>query len=110
MLNRRSFLVAIGAALTLDPERALFVPGKKLISIPKARLVTDEAAIRSYIELCHKQAAETFGRWLDRQALSGGYVPAGFSDADLSRYGGWEPLDSVQYYQVSGFTGMTLHA
>lgn len=33
MVNRRGFLAAL-AGLTLDPERALWVPGKKLISIP----------------------------------------------------------------------------
>ncbi len=34
MLNRRGFLAAIAAAVTLDPEKLLWVPGKKLISIP----------------------------------------------------------------------------
>lgn len=37
-MNRRGFLSALlgtASALALDPERALFVPGKKLISIPK---------------------------------------------------------------------------
>ena len=33
-MNRRSFLSALAASLVLDPERALWVPGKKLISIP----------------------------------------------------------------------------
>ena len=36
-LNRRGFLGALAAALVLDPERALWVPGKKLISIPAKR-------------------------------------------------------------------------
>lgn len=38
-LNRRGFLGALGAAIagaTLDPERALWVPGRKLISVPAA--------------------------------------------------------------------------
>jgi len=37
MMNRRGFFGLLGgavAALTLDPEKALWVPGKKLISIP----------------------------------------------------------------------------
>lgn len=34
-MNRRGFLGAIAAALVLDPERALWVPGAKKISIPK---------------------------------------------------------------------------
>jgi hypothetical protein len=35
--SRRAFLsiLGIGAAMVADPERALWVPGRKLISIPK---------------------------------------------------------------------------
>lgn len=33
-MNRRGFLGALAAALVLDPERALWVPGKKVVSIP----------------------------------------------------------------------------
>src|SRR5262249_45521890 len=36
-MNRRAFLAALAGA-TLDPERLLWVPGKKLISIPPARV------------------------------------------------------------------------
>ena len=45
MLNRRGFIGSLGAALagaTMDPERAVWVPGRKLISIPKPTLVTSE--------------------------------------------------------------------
>lgn len=46
MTSRRGFLGAIAAALTLDPERALWVPGKKLISVPAPRpLPSGEASI-----------------------------------------------------------------
>lgn len=34
-MNRRSFLAALAAGLALDPERALWRPGAKLISVPK---------------------------------------------------------------------------
>jgi hypothetical protein len=40
-LNRRGFLGAIGAAVaaaTLDPERALWIPGAKVYSIPAPRV------------------------------------------------------------------------
>ena len=37
-MNRRFFLGSLLATATLDPERLLWVPGKKLISIPKPRL------------------------------------------------------------------------
>lgn len=33
-MNRRNFLATLLSGLTLDPEKALWVPGKKLISIP----------------------------------------------------------------------------
>ena len=58
MTSRRGFLGSIAtfaAACTLDPELALFVPGKKLISIPKPRgrggntLVTHLEIIRTKI-------------------------------------------------------------
>ncbi len=35
MNTRRGFLAALIGAAVLDPERLLWVPGKKLISIPK---------------------------------------------------------------------------
>ena len=43
-MNRRGFfgLLAGAAALALDPEKALWVPGKKLISIPSGGLMTSE--------------------------------------------------------------------
>lgn len=34
-MNRRSFLAALAGAFVADPERLLWVPGKKMISIPK---------------------------------------------------------------------------
>jgi hypothetical protein len=40
VLNRRSFFASLAggaAALTLDPDKLLWVPGKKLISIPAPR-------------------------------------------------------------------------
>ena len=36
-MNRRSFLSALAGAMVLDPERAIWRPGAKLISIPKPR-------------------------------------------------------------------------
>lgn len=36
----RALLVAAGAAPTLDPDRLLWVPGKKLISIPPPPIVS----------------------------------------------------------------------
>lgn len=33
-MNRRAFFASLVAACVLDPERLLWVPGKKMISIP----------------------------------------------------------------------------
>ena len=45
-LGRRGFLGALAAALVFDPERALWRPGEKLISIPKPRDLRSEAIAR----------------------------------------------------------------
>jgi|ERR1019366_2426481 hypothetical protein len=37
-MNRRGFLAALAGLMVADPERLLWVPGKKLISIPKPLL------------------------------------------------------------------------
>lgn len=37
-MNRRSFLATLAAGLTLDPERLLWRPGAKMISIPKRKI------------------------------------------------------------------------
>lgn len=37
-MNRRGFLAALLGTAVLDPERLLWVPGKRLISIPAADL------------------------------------------------------------------------
>lgn len=58
-MNRRGFLGALAGAIagaTLDPERALWRPGAKLISIPPvapvSRVVTPEG-----IEICVRYVA-----------------------------------------------------
>lgn len=40
-MNRRGFLGSLLAAATFDPERALWTPGKKTISIPAPRVDND---------------------------------------------------------------------
>jgi hypothetical protein len=44
-MNRRGFLATLIAGAVLDPERLLWVPGKKLISIPKPPLVDPRLVI-----------------------------------------------------------------
>lgn len=52
-MNRRAFLslIATGLAATTDPERLLWQPGRKLISIPKPCLVEARVlAINGWME------------------------------------------------------------
>lgn len=71
-MNRRAFLSTIAASLTLDPERLLWVPWKKLVSIPK---VSNERAIQEYIDSYNERAAHHFMHLLDHE-LSKDYSPA----------------------------------
>lgn len=48
-MNRRAFLSALAATFVIDPERALFVPGRKLISIPKPTPI--RVSVASIVEL-----------------------------------------------------------
>jgi hypothetical protein len=55
-LGRRGFLGLLGGAaaeLVFDPERALWVPGKKLISIPAPS--EDERILRAIAEITRQQ-------------------------------------------------------
>jgi len=72
-MNRRGFLGFLGAAIagaTLDPERLLWEPGKKLISIPPIVTTCDDLAVRAYVELCYKSAAIEFGNYMDAMVLN----------------------------------------
>jgi hypothetical protein len=44
-MNRRSFLAALAAGFAFDPERLLFVPGKKTFSIPKPRVGPEDSTV-----------------------------------------------------------------
>ena len=61
-MNRRGFLSILGvvaATAVLDPERLLWVPGAKTISIARPQSIQD------YIERCHEDAMRTFGCYMD---------------------------------------------
>lgn len=48
-MNRRAFFAALagaGSAFALDPDRALWVPGRKLISIPRDPLTVTVACFQ----------------------------------------------------------------
>jgi hypothetical protein len=47
-MNRRTFLSALAATFVADPEKALWVPGKKLISVPKPRVSPAWAVLHSF--------------------------------------------------------------
>ena len=55
MLNRRAFLAAIAAA-AVDPERLLWVPGKRRIFIPKGLVSPDKFVVDERIHVI----------WLDK--------------------------------------------
>jgi hypothetical protein len=59
-MNRRAFLAAI-AGLTLDPERLLWRPGAKLISIPKPVMVDREPFVTVF-ERWQKEQEHRFVR------------------------------------------------
>jgi hypothetical protein len=48
LIERRSFLAALAGAFVADPERLLWIPGAKTISIPRPPF-PDEALIAAYI-------------------------------------------------------------
>src|ERR1700735_1947330 len=58
-IKRRSFLAGL-ATLALDPERLLWVPGKKLISIPSPVVLPDLVAqiISAQMEVLRPKLAE----------------------------------------------------
>lgn len=64
-MRRRGFLGLIGAALAgavMDPDRALWVPRKRLISIPKPTVTSPEGMSIRHI----RQFDARQGVWLDR--------------------------------------------
>jgi hypothetical protein len=63
-VNRRGFLSLLGTTLgaaTLDPERLLWTPGEKTISIPKnIALARNAAALRAQLEFMRPRMLEIF--------------------------------------------------
>ncbi len=72
-MNRRGFLGAIIAGLAFDPERLLWVPGKKLISVPKPRttigyLIREVWWGQGVVVRLHEPIFEdSFDYWYDRR-------------------------------------------
>lgn len=56
--TRRGFLAAMAGAFVVDPERALWVPGKRTISIPK------DLNVEAELERSYREAVLTFQRFL----------------------------------------------
>ena len=79
-LNRRGFFGLLGgavAAITLDPEKALWVPEKKLISIPKP-LVLDDVSVRFV-----RSYDPAGGQFISRMDVYWGFVPARVDYAEV---------------------------
>ena len=60
VMNRRGFLGLLSAALTLDPERLLWRPGAKLISIPQPRPIMEWVNIEVNVDVGYAQLRDTF--------------------------------------------------
>ena len=63
-LDRRGFLALVGATFAIDPERLMWTPGKKLISIPTATLEPTMDDLREYWRHTAKAIADKY----DQQA------------------------------------------
>ena len=72
-MNRRGFLGAIAGGLVLDPERLLWRPGRKLISIPKPTLDAGECvgAERRYAKIREDWRRLPGNRWQMDRYLEG---------------------------------------
>jgi hypothetical protein len=65
MLNRRGFIASVAGAFVSDPERLLWVPGKKMISIPaRSAVVSIQGSIEAYFVDCFEARAEEMRRFL----------------------------------------------
>jgi len=62
-MNRRGFIGALLGAATLDPERALWVPGKRLISIPRPQKVVGCLINTNGITMRMTQMYDAHGRY-----------------------------------------------
>ena len=84
MTSRRSFLASVAAALVLDPERALWVPGKKKIFLPPApRVIKPMFCVGDIV---------TFGLDPQRYICMQGGDPRTGLDAQFAFLGGpWRP-------------------
>jgi hypothetical protein len=83
-MNRRAFLATLAAGLTRDPERLLWVPGRRLISIPKPRPVGTATLFNGPEELRSGDLFEVFGqryRVTEATPTSLGYFAASLSPA-----------------------------
>lgn len=90
-MNRRAFLgaIAAGLAAVIDPERLLWVPRRKLISIPAPRALSlnmDEFAMR-YLDPAVRRICDD----MDRAILYGSMWP-GPSSASRAAY--FDPTES----------------
>ena len=86
-VTRRSFLAALIGAATLDPERLLWVPGKKLISIPKPRtvratLLTGDIIGRE-LDAVYREALIAFNNMIDRWNQDGPHWPQFYASRRL---------------------------
>lgn len=108
--SRRGFLSALGgvaAAFALDPERALWVPGAKTISIPKARAMFEVGDVVSFGPFSGRytviEAADSLAE-LGRSRL----VPWSIPSFAGRKYYALGP--GIRHHQITIFTAWRLRA
>lgn len=66
MFNRRNFIASLVASASIDPERDLWVQGKKIYSIPEPALYDPAIALPNMIPLAQEMARKFNKRAWDR--------------------------------------------
>ena len=97
-MKRRAFLAAIAVAAA-DPERLLWVPGRKLISIPAPRIVGVELAIVAERVIAGVELVEV--EWVGRNQIffipKGARLNARFVGARARGFTSWENRRVVRH-------------
>lgn len=80
-MTRRGFLAAFAAAAVLDPEKLLWRPGEKLISIPAPRPELSVLTTRPFLEVGD---IVTFGLYPERYIVT--EAARSMNEIDLARF------------------------
>ncbi len=79
MTSRRGFIGALLGAAVLDPERLLWVPGKRMISIPKPAISSILQAFVYHIDVYSYKMAQEFWQSPDLSWVKNTYSESGWN-------------------------------